>query len=50
MSVWDRYKKIKSEFLTKEIENRNASGIEKDVTEKDILLAYISEQIEDSRL
>jgi hypothetical protein len=49
-SVWDRYKKIKSEFLTKEIENRNASGIDEEVTEKDNLLADICEQIEDARL
>jgi hypothetical protein len=49
-SVCDRYKKIKSEFLTKEIENRNGSGIDEKVTEKDDLLAGICEQIEDARL
>jgi hypothetical protein len=31
-SVLDRYRKIKSEFLTKEIKNRNASGIDEEVT------------------
>ena len=49
-SVWDRYKKRRSEFLTKEIENRNASGIDEEVTEKDNLLTDICEQIEDARL
>jgi hypothetical protein len=49
-SVWDRYKKIMSEFLTKEIENRDASGINEEVTEKDNLLAEICEHIEDARL
>jgi hypothetical protein len=50
MYVWDRYKKIKSEFLTTEIENRNESGIDEEVTEKDNLVADICEQIEDARL
>jgi hypothetical protein len=49
-SEWDPYKKIKSEFLTKEIQNRNASGIDEEGTEKDNLLADICEQIEDARL
>jgi hypothetical protein len=49
-SVWDRFKKLKAEFLERERKNRNASGIDEEVTEKDDLLADICEQIEDARL